>query len=133
MKTPKYYLVTLEWSHGFVSHSVTIGNQLQGELNAAKALTYVKNVTHHEIEKHEYDNFWIGKFNPNNLQSNPQSSSSDSERTSEEPSIPKDTKKPQSKPSGPKFSSLESFFDGTKEPQKVTPKVTPKVTTRKRK
>jgi hypothetical protein len=114
MRTPKYYLVRSEWEHGFVSHSAVTGNRLEGELQFAKSLNYVKNVTQHEIEQHEYDNFWIGKFNPKNLQM----PSSDSEGPSTEPEKPKKLKEPQNKPSLPKFSSLENFFDSSKKPKR---------------
>ena len=97
----KYYLVTLEWTTGFVSRSVVLGNRLEGELKFAKSLNYVNNVTTNEIEQHEYEGFLSGTFKFN------QGPSSDSERTSTEPKEPKE---PPKKPKVPKLASLEDFF-----------------------
>ena len=89
----KYYLVTLEWSNGFTSHSVIMGNRMAGEKQHIANLTYVKNSTFTEIEQQEYSGFWTGEFKPQGL-------SKVSERTSKAPK-------------GPQFSSLETFFSNT--------------------
>ena len=96
----KYYLVTLEWTTGFVSRSVVLGNRLEGELKFAKSLNYVKNVTTNEIEQHEYEGFLSGTFKFN------QGHSSDSERTS----TVQETKELPKKPKVPKLANLEDFF-----------------------
>ena len=88
----KYYLVTLEWDNGFTSHSVCMGNKLEGEKKHIAELTHVKNSTFIEIEQHEYSGFWTGEFRPQGL-------SSVSKRTSK------------ATPKGPQFSSLETFFN----------------------
>ena len=93
----KYYLATLEWDNGFTSHSVCMGNKLEGEKKHIAELTHVKNSTFTEIEQHEYSGFWTGDFRPQGL-------SSVSKRTSK--ATPK-------APKGPQFSSLETFFNNT--------------------
>jgi hypothetical protein len=107
MKQPKYYLVTLEWSHGFTSHSVIMGNRLEGEKQHIASLTYVKNSTFTEIEQHEYSGFWTGEFKPQGI-------SKVSERTSTDP---KPIEKQSKKPKGPQFSSLETFFNNAEQPK----------------
>ena len=93
MKPSKYFLVTLEWSNGFISHSVCRGNRVDGEKKNIESLTNVKSSSFTEIEQHEYEGFWTGDFRPQGL-------SSGSKRTSK--SI-----------KGPQFSSLETFFSNT--------------------
>jgi hypothetical protein len=100
----KYYLVTLEWTTGFVSRSVVLGNRLEGELKFAKSLNYVNNVTTNEIEQHEYEGFLSGTFKFN------QGPSSDSERTSTEPKELEKIEELPKKPKVPKLASLEDFF-----------------------
>ena len=96
MKPSKYFLVTLEWSNGFISHSVCRGNRVDGEKKNIESLTNVKSSSFTEIEQHEYEGFWTGDFRPQGL-------SSGSKRTSKVPKAPK----------GPQFSSLETFFNNT--------------------
>ena len=109
----KYYLVALEWKNGFKSHSVVMGNRLEGEKQHIAKLDYVINSSFHEIEKHEYETFWTGEFKPQGLSKVP-------ERTSEpEPKeIPKSPAKDPKKPKGPQFSSLDTFFTNTDSPKK---------------
>ena len=93
MKPSKYFLVTLEWSNGFISHSVCRGNRVDGEKKNIESLTNVKSSSFTEIEQHEYEGFWTGDFRPQGL-------SSGSKRTSKTP----------------QFSSLETFFTNTEKP-----------------
>lgn len=95
----KYYLVVLEWRDGFKSHSVVMGNRLEGEKKHIAKLDYVVNSSFHEIEKHEYEKFWTGEFKPQGLSK-----------------ASKRTPKSEPKPKGPQFSSLDTFFTNTEKP-----------------